>query len=52
MHEAASSRDNFYKVKRHQYPIVANSDIIAAEIMEDVQAALAQFAEIAAKPKR
>jgi hypothetical protein len=33
-------------------PNRANTDIIAAEIMEDVQAALAQFAEIAARPKR
>jgi len=34
MDEAAYSRDNFYKVKRHQHPIVANTDIIAAEIVE------------------
>ncbi len=32
-------------MKRHQHPIVANTGIIAAEIVEDLQAALAQFAE-------
>ena len=33
----------FYKVKRYQHPIVANTDIVAAEIVEDLQAALAQL---------
>jgi hypothetical protein len=52
MDEAASSRDNFCKVKRHQHPIVANTDIVAAEVVEDLRAALAKFAEIAADLKR
>jgi len=31
---------------------VANTDIVAAEVVEDLQPALAQFAEIAADLKR
>jgi hypothetical protein len=30
-------------VKRHQHPIMANTDIIAAEIAEDFESALQQL---------
>src|SRR6266513_2271054 len=40
MDEAAYSRDNFYKVKRHQHPIMANTDIIAAQLIDSTSPVL------------
>jgi hypothetical protein len=37
---------------KHATPIFTDSDTIAAEIVEDLQAALAQLAEIASDLKR
>ena len=44
MDEAAQSREYFYEVKRHHYPILANADIIVARRFPSPSA---QFAEIA-----